>query len=629
MTAPPQTTLGILVPCLTFASAGFLCILIFCIVHHLFKDIYSPRRLLQNGKPPPIPKGFFKWFKIVYLTEEEFLVNSIGLDAVMMLRFFKLGMKFFGLLSIFGLFVVAPVYYYSNQPNLDGISGYELEAILIRAITIENVPQQSSYLSLILVFTWLLSIISYAFLISFFRNYITLKLQHDQHALEAAKESNTNLRSVMIFGVPRELRSEICLAKYFENLCIGQVETVVVCRNWTRLQKAVKKRAYYLEQLEYLVAKFGEHQSINIPQFRPSNSSDIDLMITEIKIRFRDINRKSRPRHRNGLFGKYVDSVEYYCDEFEKWDKLVKILRETPENSEATGVAFVTFESASSATIASQCVTNTDPFSMIIRMAPEPRDVYWTNISGKTAHSYSKFFRSIIANLGMLILVFSSTFVVYSIAALLDLQQLALIFPWFGNLIKDIPKMILQFVQGVIPTVLLSLWNAALPSVLLLLCHFQGLEAESWIQESLLRKYFYYLIWNVVFVIPLSSSVLYTIIFNPQEIIEKLGQMLPKSSRTMINYMMLQGLLVYPAQLLLAGPLIMNWFLKKFRVTPRQWSDSYYPSVLAFFSYGAFYPIPALMFCIGFMYAPIAPLILPFCFAFFTSGYFIHKAFDD
>jgi hypothetical protein len=260
-------------------------------------------------------------------------------------------------------------------------------------------------------------------------------------------------------------------------------------------------------------------------------------------------------------------------------------------------------------------------------MAPEPRDIYWPNISGKSAHSYSKFFRNIIANIGIFFMVLSSTFVVYWIASLINLEQLAKIFPWFGKVIEKVPKTVIQLIQGVIPTVLLAVWNASLPSFLLLLCHFQGLEAESWIQQALLKKYFFYLIWNVVFVIPLSSTVVYTIIFNPQEIIATLGQMLPKASKTMINYIILQGFAIYPAQLLLAGPLILNWFFRKFRITPRQWSDSYYPSILTFIHYGVIYPTPILMFCIGIMYAPISPLILPFCAAFFASGYFVYKVF--
>jgi len=42
----------------------------------------------------------------------------------------------------------------------------------------------------------------------------------------------------------------------------------------------------------------------------------------------------------------------------------------------------------------------------------------------------------------------------------------------------------------------------------------QGLEAESWIQSSLLSKYHFYQIWNTIFIIPFASTVFYGIVLN-------------------------------------------------------------------------------------------------------------------
>lgn len=89
---------------------------------------------------------------------------------------------------------------------------------------------------------------------------------------------------------------------------------------------------------------------------------------------------------------------------------------------------------------------------------------------------------------GMLALVSSSTFIVSSIAGLIDLQQLTFIFPGLGKILGQLTDAQKQFIQGVIPTVLLAGWNGMLPSVLLIMCRAQGLEAISWIEHSLLTK---------------------------------------------------------------------------------------------------------------------------------------------
>jgi hypothetical protein len=262
---------------------------------------------------------------------------------------------------------------------------------------------------------------------------------------------------------------------------------------------------------------------------------------------------------------------------------------------------------------------------MIVKMAPEPRDIYWPNLSAPSARTFRKFFRSVLAVMAMFLLVFSSTLVVSSIAALIDLKQLGVLFPPLGNLFSGLPETWFQLIQGIIPTALLAAWNSCLPSILLFLCQAQGIEAESWIQGSLLSKYFFYLIWNVIFVIPFARSFV-SVIVNPQEVIERLGMMLPKSSVTMMNYILLQGFVLFPVQLLQAVPILYTWMIRIwFRGSPRRFSYAYYPSILNVIYYGIVYPMPILVLVIGLMYAAISPLILPICALYFAIGYFVYK----
>jgi hypothetical protein len=103
------------------------------------------------------------------------------------------------------------------------------------------------------------------------------------------------------------------------------------------------------------------------------------------------------------------------------------------------------------------------------------------------------------------------------------------------------------------------------------------------------------------------------------------------SSTTLINLIILQGFAIYPAQLLLAAPLLLTWFyrLLTFAQTSRKISHAYYPSILTQINYGIIYPLPIVVFTIGVMYALISPVILPFCALFFASGYFVYKVLKD
>jgi hypothetical protein len=147
---------------------------------------------------------------------------------------------------------------------------------------------------------------------------------------------------------------------------------------------------------------------------------------------------------------------------------------------------------------------------------------------------------------------------------------------------------------------------------------------------SVMSKYFFYQLWNILLIV-VSSTAYKTAagpIQSPRDVIEVLGNSLPKESPTLINYAMIQALVTFPAQLLLVAPLLYTWFIRfisRSKATPRQKSDAYYPSNLTSINYGIAYVVPLLIWVIGFTYAPIAPLILPFCVIFFSIGYFITK----
>ncbi|KAL2919600.1 hypothetical protein HK105_200512 [Polyrhizophydium stewartii] len=678
---------GILVPLTTFVSVGLACFLTFCIVRTCFLDIYSPRRVLTRGRPPRLRKGLFSWIPVVFRTKENVLINTVGLDAIMLLRFFKMGYRMFAVFTVLGMGVLAPVNFYAHPPPLaNATTGYQIEDLMLPALSVDNVPNKSKYLRVHMAFTWLFSLLTIAYVVAHYRGFVRLKMQYDEHALRQTKMSKIEMRSVMVFGIPREMRNEIDLASYFESLGVGNVESVVLCRNWSHLRNAIQKRAHFLNKLETVFAQVARRHAANertsclgwllgccglcIPRPRPgaapsarngrreilrgnsavrvssllspehapllprgafASTESVNPAAIEVLSRIDAMNSSWRPQHRTGflgLFGTLVDSAEFYAAKFHEWDRLVERFRRMPERSAPTAVGIVTFESPVSATLVSQAVLQRRPFACMTKMAPEPRDMYWPNLSSKTASSYTKAIRGLLVYGSLFMLVFFSTFIVSSIAGLIDLGQLAVYVPVLGAILKDIPDTWIQFIQGVIPAALLTLWTSSLPSVLLILCQIQGIEASSWIEMSLLTKYFSYQLWNILFLTVFARTFVYEIIPNPQMVIELLGQMVPKSSTTLINYVILQAAAVYPAQLLLVAPLILTW-LSRFsplsRSTPRQTSDAYYPSVLTCINYGVAYPVPMIIFVIGVVYAPIAPLILPFCALFFAVGYFVYK----
>lgn len=191
----------------------------------------------------------------------------------------------------------------------------------------------------------------------------------------------------MVYGIPTELRYESELCSYYEGLGIGKVESVVICRKWTKLREAVQMRAFNLSKLEQIYSAVLEstqkkrsraflfysgngnssldsvvdfdvdESSADLIRIRFSENDSTDASIFEIMSRLDAVSPRFRPRHRIGflgLFGSSVDSAEFYAQQFREWDKKVEELRKFPETSSATAVGFVTFESPESAVLCAQ-----------------------------------------------------------------------------------------------------------------------------------------------------------------------------------------------------------------------------------------------------------------------------------
>ena len=150
------------------------------------------------------------------------------------------------------------------------------------------------------------------------------------------------------------------------------------------------------------------------------------------------------------------------------------------------------------------------------RRAPEPRDIFWFNLSSRVADSSIKLFRTFMVQMIMILLVFFSFVVIISIQGVAKLEKFTALFPFIGAWLDALGPEWTQFVKGVIPAVVTAAYTSSLPSVLIckflnwrsrrerqcrfclllifvfvhcaVLSQIQGLEAYSWIDMSVLSK---------------------------------------------------------------------------------------------------------------------------------------------
>jgi hypothetical protein len=144
-------------------------------------------------------------------------------------------------------------------------------------------------------------------------------------------------------------------------------------------------------------------------------------------------------------------------------------------------------------------------------LAPEPRDVHWGNLM---LSSYSITLRQFLVLVAtVLLLLFWST-PVFFLASLLSFDTVKKYSPWLAKQIDHFPA-IGALVQNSLPSLAFIGFNALLPYILEALCYFQGLRAKSWIEYSLLKKYYIFLLITYVdcrclldkaYLVPIASS---------------------------------------------------------------------------------------------------------------------------
>ncbi|KAG2228857.1 hypothetical protein BDF21DRAFT_422864 [Thamnidium elegans] len=638
--------------------AGVLIFLVFCFSRTRVPVLFAPRRNMKRHKPPELPTTFFGWIVPLLKIGDEEMLENVGLDALLMLKFVTMCIKIFGICSALGLIVFIPLTMTADYSHLKN-------ATAIDRVSISVIQEDDNKLIAYLIFSYIFTFITFFFLNKSYHEYIYLR---SKFLLKQAKMMVS--RSIVVTGIPQHLRSDQALSEYYENLDIGPVESCYVVREVHRLNTMIKKRAHALIKLEEAYATYWGNPC-KIPGYDPDRILDdvemykkvLDLAekrtgsstddsseeepgappklrkkkkqgnttffkgLVEPKLALKkQIQKSKRPTVKIGgifgLFGTKVDAIEYYTKLFDDLDKTVSERRRSPY-FEMTNVAFVTFEHMSSAIIASQIAINPEPFNCRASMACEPRDVLWDSVA---IRGRERILREVIIWSVTVFLCLTWSVPVVAISSLFSLQAISRIDSNLADILDQSEIGHLIF-GSFVPTVILNIVTSVLPIFFDTMGYYQGLRSRSAVAESTLSKYYFFLVsLTLIFysvTVAAMSTVLADLSKNIQEIPTYVANSLSKFAPFFINYTILQAFLVMPLNILLLGSIIIRGFYHLFICsTPREHAENRAPWA---FNYGIGYPAPLLIFTIVFEYSLINPVILLFGTVYFCFTYVVYK----
>ncbi|KAF5828952.1 late exocytosis, associated with Golgi transport-domain-containing protein [Dunaliella salina] len=164
-------------------------ILLFLFVIFQSRSILYKFRLVSPSvsvKPPPLPGGvssLWAWLVATVTTSDQDLLDSVGLDSLMLVKLYTFGIQLFSPIMILGIAILLPVHYTAGFMESDPTFGNQAEFM---RLTTTNVPSHSHVLWLHFVMVWIYIFWGCWLLKWHYHQYVTIR----QHWLKAGDDVN-------------------------------------------------------------------------------------------------------------------------------------------------------------------------------------------------------------------------------------------------------------------------------------------------------------------------------------------------------------------------------------------------------------------------------------------------------
>ncbi|XP_031247425.1 CSC1-like protein RXW8 isoform X2 [Pistacia vera] len=419
-----------------------------------------------------------------------------------------------------------------------------------------------------------------------------------------------------------------CFLLYFEYKSITKMRLAYITRSilnpshFTVLVRAVpwspeqsysdSVREYFMN---YYASSYLSHQMVYRSGTVQKLMNDAEKMCRVFKhVSSENSNRNSLPCHFCGVASNpfMILSSE---TESEKGNVRFDVLDLAAEKEYAT--AFVFFKTRYDTIVASEVLQSANPMLWVTEMAPEPRDVYWSNL----CIPYKQLWiRKIATLLAAIVFMFVFLIPVTFVQGLTQLDQLSHALPFLRGLFKK--KYVTQVVTGYLPSVVLILFLYAVPPTMMLFSTIEGAVSHSGRKKSTCIKVLYFTIWNVFFVNVLSGSIIgqLSVFSSVKDIPKQLAEAVPIQATFFMTYVLTSGWASLSVEIMQPFILLCN-ILKKFIFQIKE--DP--PDGTLSFPYHTEVPRVLLFGLIGFVCSILAPLILPLLLIYFLLAYLVYR----
>ncbi|XP_041018890.1 CSC1-like protein RXW8 isoform X2 [Juglans microcarpa x Juglans regia] len=516
------------------------------------------------------------WIVKAWETSEEEIYGTGGMDAVVFLRIVVFSIRIFSIAVVICLFLVLPVNYYGQEMRHKKIPLESLEVF-----TIENVKEGSKWLWAHCLALYIITCSACILLYFEYKSITKMRLERITRS-----PPNPSHFTVLIRAIPRSSHETYSdsvknfFTKYHSSSYLSH-QMVYRCGRVQKLMSDAEKM--------YMIFKDASLEQNCKPSLMqhglcgaPTNS------FTIISSEMDNVRAKS-------CFG-HMD--------------LATIKKEC-------AAAFVFFKTRYAATVIAEVLQSSNPMLWVTDMAPEPHDVYWSNLCIPYRQLWIRKIGTLVAAIAfVLVFLIPITFV----QGLTQLDQLQQTFPFLRGLLKK--KYMNQLVTGYLPSVILILALYTVPPIMMLFSAVEGSISRSGRKESACCKVLYFTIWNVFFVNVFTGSVIsqLNVFSSVKDIPAQLAKAVPRQASFFMTYVLTSGWASLSCEVMQVFALFCN-LVKRFILRIK---DDFSHCPLSF-PYHTEVPRLLLFGFLGFTCSIFTPLILPFLLIYFALAYLVYK----
>lgn len=340
-------------------SAGLA--LLFCLIRPRNNLVYAPR--LKNADkdhaPPPLGKGLFSWIKPVNKATEPFLVEKIGMDAVIFLRFTRMLRNMFLVLGLIGICIMIPVNVtQGNKAITHGSSAFAIMTPLF--IFGGGLWAQ-------VVVAWLIDLVVIYFLWYNYRRVHKLRRAY----LESPEyQRSLHARTILVRDIPAKSRSNEGMAQITDEVNpTGAAPRTTIGRNVKGLPDLIEEHEESVRKLESILAKYMKNPD-KLPPNRP--------MI------------KAPSKYKGQTLDGKLDAIDYLTERIRALEMEISDVRDRVDNRDAMPYGFASWDQIPQAHIVAFQARGKRPQGTKIQLAPRPHDLIWNNLKLSRATRKSK-----------------------------------------------------------------------------------------------------------------------------------------------------------------------------------------------------------------------------------------------